>query len=731
MSEVDLQKFQSVVDASDPSATFRLTADRKGVESGLGTVKWVKNLQPSENQEVAKLFVDALKQSYGDQITETVVGSTSLSDELVEGKPLHARKVTLALNGAAKTKELFIDSNQKVSSTYSKPVAAGSDPSMLQIRYDEVEKRLFSREGLLDTAQVEDFGMQLQAHTYQHAETPLFVGEGVLDTTQVEDLSTQLQAHCDLEGIGREVEQAIVRASKGDTVFVTSEAAAKIADRIIAGHLQKAYRAILNDKVSLTNKDSYSCKTFKKITSQRGLDINLEHLEKSLFQALNKELEEGASDAIHRKAMDGEELILSEYQEQKLYKPIRKFAEERCTAYEEIDKLRIAEPIKSLLLERAMYDDVPANLAQDFAQAYLQLGDSVAVLGQPGASSGDVQQALTRINDTLLRAVQGPKKELVLDTRDRVMQAFWRLMLVNTSDDQLQGLADQLQGAPLHPFREGAAYVQIIFAASEIGMRDEETYAPGVKKAAEYALLLSSLQQVLDDRRGVISEFEPATSTEELSDSTVVMLRNVGVTLPAPNRLGKTGRTGLSAAAFAEVQRDLDGALESTEPVDDGLTASFLSDLGSATYSLEGEDLGKDPATIISRLRLYCTNEAGQLNEAMLLGISRYAHQGNFARVIEMFEDEHLSPFQAAPAMRLTGSTYSIAKNDQGGITITSTSAGPVDGVTDQSEERLSLDPAASRIRMEQVLTLDANTFKPTLQSVDIEYAFSAPRGGE
>ena len=698
---INIQEFQSTALSGERrNATFRLTTDRTGVKCGLGVVQWVKNLRSSKNREVTQTFVDALRQSYGDQITNSVVDSSGLGNELLRGKPLHSKKVVQVLHLAANLQRQFVETNHKIASDYSKPLAAGSDLSLLQIKYEHVAKRLFS-------------------------------GEGVRDSAQSTALMTQLRSHLDWEGLGQEVAQEIDWASRGGTVFVTSEVAAEIADRRITDSLKKAYGAVLmENKLSLAQEGSLSRQTLAKLTSRRGLTINPERVEESVMREINNELEDRVTSAIGRRHIAKQPLVLSEAEQQEIVdKTITKFAGERFAAHAAIDRLPIAEPTKSALLERALHDEVPAHLAPAFAQAAVHLGDSIAVLGRAGASPGEVEQALTRIHDTMLAATKGAG--LGVDNRDRVMQAFWKCLLVNASDDQVHDLAGQLERPPLHPFSEGVAYAKFVFVGTEIFDANEEYYLPSVGRAAEYHLLLSSLRRVLGDKQGELAPLAPPTSPEELSDRTLVMLRNVGVRLPAPNRLGQAGNTGLSAAALAEVQRDLDRALGSREPIHDGLTQSFLNDLGRATYTLDGEDLGRNPETIVSRLHQYCTGETDQLNVAMLLGISRYAHQGNFVGILQVFQDEQLSPFQDTPAMGQVAPRYNIAKNDQGGITITSIGEGPVGRIIDPSGSLQRLDPNSSHIRTRQVLTLDANTFKPTLQSVDIEYAFSAAQGGD
>ena len=224
-----------------------------------------------------------------------------------------------------------------------------------------------------------------------------------------------------------------------------------------------------------------------------------------------------------------------------------------------------------------------------------------------------------------------------------------------------------------------------------------------------------------------------------MSDDVIAMLRNVGIAVPAPDRIGESNPDApVSQSALESIRADIDDHLETAarKPVFDGILAECRSDLGRCRFHIDGRTLAQDADVVADGLRTFCTDRSGSLNEQMLLEISKVAYQVAFAPVFgTLFHP--LKP-ETSLATHLPGVdratadlNYHLSRNENSEPVLRAEYSGRCDTatrLTDRGTETVRLDPKESHIDMAVDYRFDANDYTPSLEGVRVGYAlFSAP----
>ncbi len=746
---INIKNFQSAVArVGDRNAAFNLTVDKSGLrDTGNGIVRWVRSMNTSRNREASRLFIDALRQSYGEQIASRVIDTLSWNTRLEQGKPLRSRNIREALDLAEEIKNRFIKSNEGIASNYNRPLASGSDTSLLQIKFDHIAERLFGS----DAAEI-----------------------------------ASIKAQVDFGDLGQKIKEEVNFSGKSGLRFVTSAEADKLAESVILKQATQAYRAILMDRIGITKTDSLSQQLLEKMNfdSATGLVVDLSKLEDNIVQEIDRQLMDKLSDAVYRKlnkvksqglglgpSVANEEgtqsgltiAVSSEDLKTMVDDVVGKFASERFAAGQAAQQLPVDDPgVKARMMQQILHSNMPASMVPAFGKAYPQLSEHFLKLDkepklslldkvkeqlepghflQSGAELGLSQQewenALIGVHDAVMNAMSD--QNLSVENRDSVMRTFWQVFLTGCDDAQLRDISNQMdrEGSPLRSFGEGAHYARYIFTQSNTFQKNESVYQSSVETAGEYDFLLNNLAQLLQDKAGISRPLVGVSSREMLSDDTIKTLRNAGIELPAPNRVGAANdNVRLSNRVLEKIQADLLSQARTNKTVtDDGVLGEFTRDLGRATYRLQGKDLGADSQGIINQLREFCTDESGKLNEEMLLKISEFAYQATAGMLMSNIAPgrERMSPFQFVP---LTDNRhpsarieYDIDKNAQGDISIGMKFFGPatvLNGIDLETKEDVDilLDQDTSYFRMAMDISLDAQTLEPVLDKASMGYAF-------
>ena len=793
---VDVAKFRSVAtSAGNRDIAFGLTASKNdlSVVSGNAVVRWIRTRKASSNREVSRLFINALKESYGDQIAKQVINATGLASKLENGKPLRTRKVMQALDLAEDTKQRFVTANHRVASNYHRPLE-GSDMTPLQLKFNHAVERLlgsdtkgaemvkarFDPEELNrnfkeeigyagkggkkfvtseKAGEIAESSVLKQVNQIHHAllmETPLQLKfnhavERLLgsDTKGAE----MVKARFDPEELNRNFKEEIEYAGKGGKKFVTSEKAGKIAESLVWKQVGKIHHALLMEKLDINKKGSLSQKFWSKINPDFATGFSIDLSAKGgIAQEINRQFTDRLADKVYRKVNyirnpSPELQLKDENLDTIVEKVVGGLARERFAAAQAAKELPIKDvAVKERVVQEILQGKMPASMIPEFCKVYPRLSRNFLELGKsPRPPPEELEKALAEIHDATMGVMRAGN--LLPDSKDAVMRSFWQALLAGHDAAQLDGVIEQLgqRGSPLRYFGEGTNYFHHVFTKSDTYSKREDMYESSRDTAINYDFMLNNLAQVCQDKTGAPEPLMGLTSPEMLSDSAVTMLRNLGIKIPAPNRLGEeNGDFRLSDQALESVQNSiLDQSLRASKKVVDGVGREFSADLGRAVYRLQGADLGTDSGEIMNRLREFCTDESGKLNEAMLLGISKVAYQATFGSLMSILApgSEHLAPFQSIPNREggNTGDTgearpeYDIGKNEKGEVTIRMRFSEPVhqlNGLDPGTGEFSSvrLKPDISRFGMALDVSLDAKTFEPTLNEAGMNYAFYPER---
>ncbi len=701
-----------------------LTSDKKGLlVSGNVIVRWIRSMKASNNREVSRLFIDALKTSYGDQIANQVIDETMLTAKLEGGKPLHTRKIMQALNLAEEIKQGFVKANLRVASSYQQPLFQGAGETPLRLKFDQTVTRVLG-------------------HT--------------------EDAEA-VKAKLDMKEFSQKFEEKIEGVGKGGKRFVTSEKAGKIAESWALSQIGLIYRALLLERMDLVKEGSLGQQQWLKRNPDpaTGLSIDLSG-PRNIAQEINQGFTKEVTDPIYLKlgrfrthsdanVTNAPSISLSSADLSTMAeKIVEKFTSERFAAAQAAQDLLPVNDAgaKERIVREVLHGNMPASMVPAFCKVYPRVSQSFFTLGKsPAPPPEELEKALAEMHDAVMEVMR--EGNLSFDTKDAVMRSFWQALLAGHDATQLNGVVDQLgqKESPLGCFTQGAHYFRYTFAQSDACQSKEKSgiYQSSIDTAGNYDFILNNLAQVFQDKAQVFQNKKSAPeslvglpSLETLPDNAITMLRNLGIKIPAPSRLGKeSSDSRLSNQTLENVQKNiLNQGQQASKKIANGVTKEFAADLGRAVYRLQGEDLGTDSQEIINRLREFCTDESGNLNEAMLLGISKVAYQASFGSLMVILApgNEHMAPFQSVPgkdgaSTHNSRPEYDIDKNEKGEVTVRMKFSEPVqrlDGLDINTGESTNaqLKSDTSRFGMFMDISLDKENFEPTLNQANMNYAF-------
>lgn len=712
---IQLNKFRAVAGVHQQNRVINLTQDKQGLTGSGRVVGWFKSLNRSRNREVTNLFINSLKATYGDSVTEQVVNSTGLATSLRQGRSLRSRDISVALDLAKRSSSQFREANRSLAASYGKPAAAGSGVSLLSIKLDDTARQL--------------------------------LGEG----TEAE----RVKAFVDRDKLKQAVENRIAAFGDNGKRFVTSEEAANIVDKTVRDHLKFAPLNYAESRFSLADNHSLLRAALRNAT---GLTINPQHLSRNVIEDLNGKFYEVASTQVYSKPQmpeqgatagaEGEVTVLSEKQLQSIANEVaERFVEERLAARQAVEQLDVADPaLKSRLLEHVTHNTVPAGHVPALYKAYLQAADQLPVLGrQPPASAAELEKALASIHHIMTMAVADTRSDGSADSRLAASQNLWQFMLVSAGDAQLQGMWKELNRdtSLLRQFGEGANYFAHGFVMEDAF--DTERHMSSYRKASEYDTMMGSLFSTLQERVGAQGKLPARQPPEMLSDAALNILRNTGIAMPAPERLGQSsdGMVPLSNSACKKLQDDLNKQTNAEKAVrvrDDGILEEAAKDFSRATYQVGGKTLERNTEAVAEGLHRFCTDEAGHLDEAMLHGISRVAYQSTLLNAFALFHpgNEDVAPFQHIPNLLQGGDAgkdfkveYRLSKDEQGNVLLTARTSGKVHNMTQLTAaglDTIDVDNDNSSLVVEMRIRLDGqNKFRPTLDSAGIDYSLMPP----
>ena len=469
----------------------------------------------------------------------------------------------------------------------------------------------------------------------------------------------------------------------------------------------------------------------------------------------------------------------------------REFLRERAAAWSVVEDLDLDldDTTKAAIKQQVLHDDIPHYLVAPLANAYLQIKDELGSLS--GAHSGnELQTAMRAIRTAMNRAFDEAGLQLSPNNRHRACKTFWRIVLAPGRRDQALGIAGQLrrEGSPLRALGEGATWYkdehhrlqtapqpsqaaaqssraaeqsprvqrrsqrtgqrgyQMATQPPRAAQRPSASTHPGsartpagrasLKTATDYSLMMCSLAEVLHEKTG---SCPPVEVNGNVPDETIVTLRNLGVSMPAPRRLGQQNEnTPISEAGLTAMRQQLSEHLrvKGRKEFKHGVSAECIRDVENNTYVIENKLVQHDQGSVGQAMLQFCSSPGGYLNQRLLKNLSMLAHRGAFDCVRETclnYARPEIALFSEEPVVTDVEQSHQLARNEAGDVTLESRLVGKVQQVKGRNEsgtlETVDLDPDQSHLDLTVSFKLDGATGQPELKDACIGYAFIPAEG--
>lgn len=704
MSEV--AGFRAIAPSVRGDAHVALASDGTGVVTRSGRVaRWIGRVRTTENRAVAHRFAESLRQRYGSELAEQVLGSTGVDSALRRGRPLRVRHVRQAVARADALVHGVRERNVALARSYSRPVAATTDQSLLRIKIDDVARRSFAANST--------------------------VGKLV-----------------DPAVMAARVEAAIAEAGRDGAHFVTTEEAARIVSNVVHASLRNAYqdaRDAALAKLSLDDSGSVSCRALEAAASRRDppLSIAPGRLTRDAHEQLASRFQEAISDAAvpaERLQDDASLAMLADT-------VMDGFVAERATARKAVDALPFVNAVdKAALGELVLHDGVQAELVPAMGRAHVEVADRVAVLGD--ASDGDPAATIAAIRDRMTQAFASAGVEVNVENQAPLHRQFLRFLLAPHGRTAATAVAMGMNrvDSPLRAIGEGAAWYREVFPATDEAQRTVSSRVTGeerpvyaaesFREATRHAVIMDALAEVASEH---VAEEDAVrlVPNSQLPDRAIADLRNLGVTMPAPDRLGAANDgVRISALALAAVAREVEQHVESKAdaPLRDGMLEQSTVDFERASYHVAERELPADREAVGAALRDVCRDADGRLNARLLKGVSLVAYQAGLGCVYSVClnpDRPDLALFNATPAVDAR-SVYSISRDAGGDALVTCRQSGPVTRLIRVNAhgmaEPVAVDRGTSRLDLTAIFRVDASTGRPAVEDVRIGYALAPLR---
>ena len=459
-----------------------------------------------------------------------------------------------------------------------------------------------------------------------------------------------------------------------------------------------------------------------------------------------------------------------------------RFLRERAAARAAVGELNLGAAAKAAIADEVIHDDIPAALIPVLGNAYVRVKDDLARLGTPLAGRA-LQNTVRAIRDAMTNAFDEAGIELNIESRHRACKMFWRFVLAPGADVQAQAIANQLNpaGSPLRALGEAVTWyrdehhrAQPVPLSSRRGREPSLTGQPprtgqhsrtgqqpfrmaqqscamtnagsagtsavsqeSLRAATDYSVMMRSLAEVLDEKTGCFFDSLTLFGNDDVPDHTIATLRNLGVSMPAPARLGKKNRgTPVSEPGFAAMRQQLEEhiRIKSNEKTISGALAECIYDLHNNTFSIENRKLPHNNRVIRREIAEFCADQSGTANRQLLKNLSMLAYHGGFNCVRDTCLNTarpEIALFSEEPVITEVEQSHNLSRNESGDVILHSDQIGKVQQIKRRDEhgklEIVDLDPNESRLGLTVRYKLNGETGKPTLEDVGIDYAFVLP----
>ena len=441
------------------------------------------------------------------------------------------------------------------------------------------------------------------------------------------------------------------------------------------------------------------------------------------------------------------------------------FRRERAAALAEVQALQLDEDAKASIAEQVMRGEISAPLVSALGGAYLRIQDDLGWLGGP-LSPRDLQYTLRSIRNAMNNAFDEAGVEIDAANRLQAFKTFWRFVLA--PGNSAQAILNQFEPpqSPLRAVGEAAYWYCGEHQRSQPAQRPprrarqshrterqppQAARQPGastrakpaqataahresLKNATDYSVMLRSLAQVLDEKTGMTSSSLLIIPNNNVPDETIVTLRNLGVRMPAPARLGQQNRSALiSEGTLEAVRRQLDEHLrvKNSESSGTPILEECVRDIPCNSYSIGGRDLPSDNASVGEEMINFCKGRDGSVNQVLLKNLSMLAYRGGFNCVLDTClknAQPEVALFSEEPVMSVVGQSHDLSRARNGDVILRSELHCKVNQLKTRNEqgepEAVDLDADNSHVHLAIRYKLDGTTGQPALDDIDIGYAF-------
>ena len=472
-----------------------------------------------------------------------------------------------------------------------------------------------------------------------------------------------------------------------------------------------------------------------------------------------------------------------------------RFLQERAAARTAVEALHLNPAAKVAIVEQVIHDDIPAAWIPAMGRAYSRIGDHIARLGAPLSGRG-LQETVRAIRNAKNDAFDEAHLEVNTENQHRAHKMFWRFVLAPGASARAQAIVDQLRpaGSPLRAIGDAATWYRGEYQPSQTvqpspgrvqrssrmtrqapqrvqqsapraqqfsptaqqstrsvqhspqAMQHSSTssnlpstrmsaFSPeSLRAATDYSVMICSLAEVLDEKTGWLWTSLSIVGDNNVPDQTIATLRNLGVPMPAPARLGEQNRkTPISEPALAAIREQFEEHLriKRSGTLEFGVLAECIRDVRNNTYAIEGRELRRDNETVAHEMQAFCTGRNSGLNRTLLSNLSMLAYRGGFNCVHAtcLNNARHdMALFAEEPVITEVEQSHYLSRTESGDVILNSEQWGKVRQlkipVEHGDRETVDLDPDSSHLRLAIRFRLDGTTGRPALEDVNIDYAF-------
>ncbi len=718
MSDVALTGFVDAVRGVRGDSHVALNQDKTGVTAEGGrVVRWAGHFRSEANRLATAAFADSLRSRYGDELAGLALKSAGLEGALKNGKPLKARQVQAAVQHADHLRGTFRQRNATVAGALSQQQFGNVwGPRFLANKASEIARQ-----------------------TLPHG---AFVA-----------------GHLDLGALSQLVKSAVTDAGRNGAHLVTTQEAASIQASVIKEEIERAHSALARtaerhldvDGISQPGSLLHRLASDAISTLEGAQGLSVERLSLDAREALGERLQREVINPAKAPRSRGVAVLQDEAAlAQAADRVVREFVSERVAARDAVMTLPIPEPALSAVADAALHEAVQPQLAFAFGKAYPELQQPLSALAAP-RDAGDAQRAIQRIQGAVSHAIRLADFSMDSGNRMAAHGAFWQMMLAPGGDAQSRDIGSQLHaGQDLSEFHAGMKHFRHDLAVEAASL--EEPGRPGGRPiyspesfvlAQKYDTLMESLELVLEAKLNDEAKADDkpmslcAQAKADISDAALVMMRNLGVPMPAPVRLNAAQddvpiSDPTRRAIEAQIKRHTKDADE--KPLKDGIFSDALKDFERATYVIGGTTMQQDRGAVADGLRSLCVGEDGELNPDMLRRVSAFANQAGVAcaytKLMDVFRSPDLAVLGGVPSPGSGTLSYALTADSPGGdilLDISNRTVSNIQVVPNEDQDYLvELDPDKSFYSLDVRLRFDAQTCEPTLERLRFDYALYA-----